>query len=208
MQEIKDTNSYRQLLREKIMETAMSEFTKQGIRAVKMDDLSRQLGISKRTLYEIYNDKEELLFQCVSHYDMQKQASLRQYSDTHNVIETIIKAYHLKVKESKMVCPAFFEDILKYPKVRQYIHDERERGQRSFRLFMERGVTEGLFRQELDYELISHLFDAIGNHIMNNRLMQQFSIEKLFVNLFLVSLRGMCTPLGIKNIDEAIVRIQ
>ena len=57
MQEIKDLNAYRTSLKDKILEAAMDAFTKNGIRAVKMDDIAMSLSISKRTLYEIYGGK-------------------------------------------------------------------------------------------------------------------------------------------------------
>lgn len=62
MQEIKNISTYRQSLKDKILETSMKMFQEKGIRAVKMDDIANRLSISKRTLYEIYDDKERLLF--------------------------------------------------------------------------------------------------------------------------------------------------
>lgn len=63
--------NYRQQLREKILQTSMAEFMSKGIRAVKMDDIAASLGISKRTLYEIYSNKEELLLEGVKFQEEQ-----------------------------------------------------------------------------------------------------------------------------------------
>ena len=52
---------YRQELKGKILQTAMEEFTQKGVRAVKMDDIATRLSISKRTLYEIYSNKEDFV---------------------------------------------------------------------------------------------------------------------------------------------------
>ena len=68
MQEIKELSSYRTTLKEKIQQMSMQLFTSRGIKAVKMDDIAAALGISKRTLYEIYDDKESLLRAGVSKY--------------------------------------------------------------------------------------------------------------------------------------------
>lgn len=64
---MKELNSYRQELRPRILETAMTLFRKHGIRQVKMDDIAATLGISKRTLYELYANKEKLLLEGVIH---------------------------------------------------------------------------------------------------------------------------------------------
>ena len=65
MNVIRYNTSYRRSLKQKILTTAASLFAKHGIKAVKMDDISNELSISKRTLYEIYDNKELLLFECV-----------------------------------------------------------------------------------------------------------------------------------------------
>ena len=62
MQETKAITAYKQGLRVKILTTAMADFRQRGIRGVTMDDVATELGISKRTLYEIFDKKEDLLF--------------------------------------------------------------------------------------------------------------------------------------------------
>lgn len=48
--------------KERIIEQAMQMFVTQGIKSVRMDDIAQQLGVSKRTLYELFGDKEGLLY--------------------------------------------------------------------------------------------------------------------------------------------------
>lgn len=54
--------------KERIVEQAMRMFATQGIKAVRMDDIARQLGVSKRTLYELFGDKEGLLYLALNCY--------------------------------------------------------------------------------------------------------------------------------------------
>ena len=56
-----EINEYRKELKSRIIDYAMGEFYKRGVRAVKMDEISQGLHVSKRTVYEIFGDKEELL---------------------------------------------------------------------------------------------------------------------------------------------------
>jgi AcrR family transcriptional regulator len=207
MQEKEETTPYRRTLKNKVLDVAIKLFIVHGVRAVKMDDIAQELGISKRTLYEIYTDKEELLYQSVCRYDRQKQEHLSQYARQHHVVDIIMEAYQLKTKELKRINPVFFTDVLRYPKVEAYIKTERERTRVAFRQFMSRGVEEGLFQQQINYDIITQLFDAIGNHIMCNKLLQTFSIEQLFVNMFLVPLRGLCTAKGQTLMDVEIAKI-
>lgn len=63
----KDPSS-RAELRERIVETAMNAFTSHGIKSITMDDIAASLGISKRTLYEVFSDKESLLKEGILRY--------------------------------------------------------------------------------------------------------------------------------------------
>ncbi len=58
-------NSQRVELKDRIIETASEAFTAHGIKSITMDDIAASLGISKRTLYEVFRDKESLLTQCI-----------------------------------------------------------------------------------------------------------------------------------------------
>ena len=79
-------------IRQTIVEEAAVMFRTYGIRAVTMDMLAGQLGISKRTIYEVFRDKDELL-QGVLKWMKEKQAETMKkiFSESENVIEAIFK---------------------------------------------------------------------------------------------------------------------
>ena len=90
MQETKDISPYKQGLRDKIITSAMMAFAKKGIRQVKMDDVASELGISKRTLYEIFDKKEGLLYEGVKYYLGERRSQMQQKAqDCNNVMEII-----------------------------------------------------------------------------------------------------------------------
>ena len=205
MQDLKEATSYRIALKDRIMEAAMMLFRERGIKAVKMDDIAQHLGISKRTLYEIYEDKEKLLYYCIVTYDRRRQAYMENYvNEGHNVIDVIVEACRMRLKETRTVCPVFYEYIMKYPQVEQYLKDEHERMRDGFVRFMQRGVEEGFLRSEINYQLVPHLLDATGQYVMNNQMLKKYPADELFDNLFLVSLRGLCTMKGYQVLEEAI----
>ena len=85
------TNDYRRELKSKIIEYAMNEFRQRGIKAVKMDEISRGLHVSKRTVYEIFGDKEELLLAGIRAQNEELRRMLDQFAseNNHNVIDII-----------------------------------------------------------------------------------------------------------------------
>lgn len=107
MQDLKEATSYRIALKDRIMEAAMMLFRERGIKAVKMDDIAQQrLGISKRTLYEICEDKEKLLYYCIVTYDRRRQEHMENYvNEGHNVIDVIVEAYRMRLKETRTRLP-------------------------------------------------------------------------------------------------------
>ena len=205
MQVLKETTAYRASLRERIIEKAMQEFSMHGIRAVKMDDLAADLGISKRTLYEIFKDKETLLLEGIKEYYNRKREYLFDYAEeNHDVMEIVLEAYRMKVEEVRSVNPAFYQDLIKYPKVTRFMKESQEASRTAFLDFMNRGVEDGYFRKDVNYQLVPHIFDALGQHVLNNSLLQQYSVEELYSNFFLIALRGFCTDKGQHAIDKLI----
>ena len=203
MQETKAITAYKQGLRVKILATAMADFRQRGIRAVKMDDVATELGISKRTLYEIFDKKEDLLFEAMKHYYGERTERIRlKVLHCANVMEIILTVYRIKVEEFQQTNPNFFVDLVKYPQVLLFLNQENQSNRTKFQQFIERGIHEDFFRSDVNYELMTHLFDALGNYVIQNQLYRQFTIEEIFKNLIFVTLRGMCTARGATTLDE------
>lgn len=203
MQEIKNISTYRQSLKDKILETSMRLFSERGIRAVKMDDIAMHLSISKRTLYEIYEDKEALLFEGIKKFHHQRREHMRQVAhDSDSVIDVILHAYKVQVEQFRQTNPLFYSDMERYPKILKYFEEENKYTRGQFLDFLRRGIEEGYFRSDINYELIAHMFEALGKYIMSNQLYRRYTIEEIFMNLLFVSLRGFCTESGVRLLDR------
>ena len=202
MQEKKNISAYKKGLREVILNTAMKAFQEKGIRAVKMDDIAESLTISKRTMYELYATKEELLYEGVKAYRERQKAKIVELSKGKDLMEILMKYYRIKVEEGHVTSQAFYNDLIKYPRVFRYLNREKMHTRENLLKFFERGVYEGYFRDDINYELAARLFDAIGRYVMEQRLYSQFTIEELFTSLSFVSLRGLCTEKGIKKLER------
>ena len=68
--------------------------------------------------------------------------------------------------------------------------------------FLHRGVSEGYFRNDINYDLIAYMFEALGKYIMSHQLYHKYTMKDVFDNLIFVSLRGLCTPKGIAILDR------
>ena len=204
MQEIKETTAYKKALKGRILGAAMKAFAEQGVKAVRMDDVAQMLTISKRTLYELYKDKEELLYQGVVQFDQEsKQAMSAFIEQAESVMDIILEAYQRRVVRTGTVNPQFYEDIQKYPRVVEYLNKERERSYAYFVELLRRGVSEGYFRNDIDYELVAQMFNAINTFVMTQHLLSRYTIQEVFANMLLVPLRGFCTEKGLQVIENS-----
>ena len=203
MQEIKDISDYKLNLKARIPDVAMQLFTERGISAVRMDDVAQAMSISKRTIYELYDKKEDLLFEVVvKHFRLRQDRMEQAVSHCTNVMEILLEVYHMKVSDFKETNPLFFTEMVKYPQVKRFLDEQNDVMRENSMLFIQRGVDEGYFRADLNYQMAVLQFDAMGEYIMQKELYRQYSIEDIFRNLVFVSLRGLCTDKGIKAIDE------
>lgn len=202
MQEIKALSPYRQSLHNRILDAAMQLFLERGIRAVKMDDVAHALTISKRTLYEIYDNKEQLLSEGVRKYRRKRSDELKRVvNHSPNVMDIILYIYREKVREFQTINPLFYSELARYPMILEKFQEGREQQHQQFMEFMERGVSEGYFRKDLNYELVGRSLEALSRYTMEYELYRKYTIEELFRNMIFVSLRGFCTKKGVDKLD-------
>lgn len=203
MQELKSLSAYRQGLKGKILDTAMTLFAKNGIKAVKMDDIARTLNISKRTIYELYENKEVILFEGIKRHNQRREEEMSQFvKGNTNVMDIILNVYKVKVEEFRFTTPLFYDDIEKYPDVMAYLEKSREENRKELIAFLNKGVKEGYFREDINNDLVTILFDSIGQLFLQKRLYARFSIECVLNNIMFISLRGICTIKGIEVLDN------
>jgi len=203
MEETRHISAYRQSLRQRILDTAMQAFVAQGIKAVRMDDIAQKLGISKRTLYEIYENKEVLLFEGLKKaYAIDERKLMRVAAESKNVMDIIFYAFRRKIEALRSINPAFYSDLERYPQLLAFLDEERRRNQRQILGFFSRGVAEGIFRSDIDYELGIKMFESIPEYIMSNQIYRQYSIEQLFRNFTFIMLRGICTKRGAEMLEQ------
>lgn len=201
-----EINEYRKELKSRIIDYAMGEFYKRGVRAVKMDEISQGLHVSKRTVYEIFGDKEELLLAGLKIKSLEMREKLETYSCNmaHNVVDIIGYFYKLQMEVNSMVGVAFYEEIHRMPRVIEFFNQEHEREFADRVKFLKAGVEEGLFRQDIDYSLTMELLSASMSEIMRNQIYKKYSMQQIFDNFFLVIIRGFCTERGAALLNKVI----
>ena len=195
--------TYRQELKERILIAAINLFHKNGIRCVKMDDIANELKISKRTLYEIYSNKEELLFEVVRHDKQRERRRMDEIAKTGlNVINIVIEICRFRIEEFSRINPLFFEEIHRYPELLTYVRNLHEERECDVHSFIQRGIDEGLFFSNVNYDIVRTLTVALQHSIMNQYLYKKYDVKELAHVGILFFIRAYCTLKGVKLLDE------
>jgi TetR/AcrR family transcriptional regulator, cholesterol catabolism regulator len=198
--------------RSRIIEGAAELFRVYGIKAVTMDSLASHLGISKRTIYENFADKDELLIGVLKWMaGKQKELIIKVLSESENAIEAIFKLIEINRDHFQSMSPAFLADIKKFHHeilMRSAEKCEMPDGRNNLQV-IERGIKEKLFRKDLNPDLVNRCLDYMGRSVMNNDLFpfDIFSRRDVIRNVMIAYLRGISTAEGIAVISKLEERI-
>lgn len=191
--------------KDRILAYAIENFSRNGIRNVKMDDIASDLGISKRTLYQLFKDKENLLVEC---FKYSEKRSAKLYSEliksTDNILELYSKWLKMRIDEIRSVNPQFFSDLNKYSRVQKYFRDVSALKSKEGLKFINMGIAQGLFRNDINYNVLLRISDIVTESIMRNELYLEYSYDDLFGSTSIMSVRGICTKKGYDLLDKYI----
>ena len=192
-------------VRQHIIEVAIKAFYAKGVKNVTMDEIAHELTMSKRTLYQVFSDKESLLMACI---DMQKSQHLemmkQRMEQTDNVLDLLMYDFGLRLNFIKGISPQFFQDIARFPKVVEAMQNDRIKHKEKAVEFLQHGVKQGLFREDVNFEII---YTLLMNHVdsaSSTGCYQQFAPVEVFKHLVFFSLRGCTTRKGMEMMDDYI----
>lgn len=187
---------------DKVVEYASKIFFKQGIKSVTMDDIAHRLAMSKRTLYQLFADKEELLLACLKHNDSKQRERILRFSEqSHNVLEILLKDFEHKLKRIGTTSIQFVGDLTKYPRAMAYLQEQRELRHHEAISFLQQGVEQGVFRPDVNFEIV-YKIASLQADIIHNNMVGHFTPKEIFLNFFFVYIRGCTTEKGTAMMDE------
>jgi len=194
-------------LQERIILEAGSLFARYGIRSITMDALAEDMGISKRTIYENFKDKDELLFEVIKYY---KQRQMKEVSDiitnSDNIITAMFKLLNNMVNNMKQLNPLFFQDIKKYHShLFMKIQEKGDIRDHSItKNIFEIGKEQGIIRPELNIEIINITIHEMFNMFTPDSKLttEGYHRGELFNNIIIPYLVGICTDKGRELIAE------
>lgn len=171
-----------------------------------MDDIARDTSISKRTLYESFEDKEDLLVEGMRYTSRKLIAYLDEIErGEYTALDIITLFYGELMKRPRWYSLKFYEDLKKFPKALEEKETEKDLfTARCIRLF-NRGIKEGVFQKEVNIEIVSLLAKEQLKMLQPSKAFCQHSNKEVYDTVLVAFLRGICTEKGRQILDRWII---
>lgn len=192
--------------KERILETSEELFFRFGIRSVTMDDIAKALGISKKTIYIHFKDKDEIV-EGVAEQALQRDKceSEKIHDRAKDPIDEIIQSTQLMRDMVANIHPALLFDLQKYhPKAWKRYTGHKE----GFVKIVLRNITEGqqqgLYREDINPDILARFRVESIDSAFNTDIFptKQFSLVDVQIQLIDHFLRGILTATGLKLYEK------
>ncbi len=189
-------------------------FLKYGIKSVTMDDIAQEAGMSKKTLYQLFSDKKNLVESFVNDYFYCNPAFQILNGGGINAIDKVLRIREEMVKFNKLMQVNIAHDLKRsYPKIYAKLEDfKRTRLYEDDRKLMLQGISEGLFRPEIDVHFLARM--TVGRFLLlfnpdNGLFTEEETLNiELFDNLLDYHFHGICTEQGLSYFKQQLNKIQ
>jgi len=190
---------------ENLLKKVNDLYTRYGIRSVTMDDVSRELGISKKTLYQHVKDKEDLVDK-VMMYEFSGKRSFVKEPGSRNAIEDLFSLNSMINKIIKETNPSKMYDLKKYhPAVFEKIAKlKRERTMGMMIQNFRKGKSEGLYRKDMDDEILAKMYVLRMDRVSHDDVVSisEFTSSKFIYEIFIYHIRGIASRAGIEFLEN------
>lgn len=190
-----------------IVEKSAQVFLKFGIRAVTMDFLSRELGMSKKTIYKYFSDKDELIKTIIA-FKTQSDREICAIA-THqadNAIDEMIRISEFVSEMLQDVHSSVFFDLQKYHRdAWQLMEDHKNTFVRSqIKGNIERGINEGIYRANADSDILSKVYVATMSALFDGHTFppNEYKFNRVFNQIIRFQIRGLASSEGLEYLKN------
>ena len=199
-------------LKDRIIQEAASLFFRNGVKSMTMSDIANQMGISKRTLYEVFQDKEELLEECINVHIKKIDHEMENLTNNaEDVIDALMRMYAKQLSNAQGINKSVLHDLKKYylPIYRR-IESQQQNGYYIFVPLLEKGIQQGLIRKDINFEVVMWLVRAQFKALIDDDYIptDKYSVNEFIGAIILNVIRGIATMDGMIEIDRRIEKMK
>ncbi len=184
-----------------IIERSSLIYLKYGIKSVTMDDLANHLGVSKKTIYKYFEDKNDLIVTMIKRtLEFEEKMCQKIQSHTENALEALIQISRMVVERVNNVNPAIFYDLKKHHNEAWQILEDHKWNfvLTAISRNINRGIEEKYYRDDLNVEVIARLYVSTFDTIMNTDVYKwpDFQFQDLFKEIMRFQFHGLVNENG------------
>jgi TetR/AcrR family transcriptional regulator, cholesterol catabolism regulator len=182
-------------------------FLRYGIKSVTMDDISRQLGMSKKTLYQFVDNKADLIKKVMQqHIDTEQEAMNQVRQQSNDAIDEMLGMGRYVTQMLREMSPSTVYDLHKhYRDTWEMVESfHQEHIYKCIKTNLENGVKEGLYRSDFDADIIAKLYVTKAMLLVNEDVfpLKNYNKEKLFKTLLVYHIHGVASAKGLKKLER------
>ncbi len=193
--------------KDKIVNKAEALFMRFGLKSVSMDDIAREIGISKKTLYQSVDNKEDLIKEIVvKRIETEIEIVDSVNEKAQNAMEEILGFSRQITKELRGISPGVIYELQKYYheifKIIESFHNEFI--YKTILDNLQRGIEEGIYRKNIKAEIVAKLYVANNILIVDEGAfsLREYHPDELFQEHIRYHIYGVASPKGIKLLDK------
>ena len=193
--------------KEIIVREAAKMFIAEGVKSVRMDDIARELSVSKRTLYELFGDKEQLIYEAICHFV--EEAHTRRTTilkDVDNELEAMLVSLRDMIVRAPEVARVRRNLERFYPKVNMRLEENgMMRSKSELREWLAASIERGYLTPTANSDLV---VDVLHNCVQGMLVVEYSDVvrsENVVSRVacsVIIFIRGLCTPAGLEVVDR------
>ncbi len=198
-------------MKNEILQTALEQFLKFGIRKMSIKKLIEPLGISTKTVYKYFKNKEELLEEVLHLQYNQQYLLLEDLSTDQNIVSLFFDVWYLAINRAYDINDLFYKDLhYYYPELETKTEKAiAEKFANKFLQIIQNGKNEGFFDKNIIPHVAMESIYVLYSSITETELFKRFNEtpHNIMLNTISVFIRGLCTEKGIQELEAHIATI-
>lgn len=180
-----------------IIEKALDHFLKKGSKIITMDDIANEFGLSKKTLYSMFENKEALLNEAVDllwNNFLNEVETVRNSNE--NPLKKIILIYTIGIQKISNINPIFLASLKKYHHevMCEYDRHKSIMYEKIVKPLLEEAKSQKLIQEDVNIELFHYInFDDIDEKLWKYKIFEKYTVEEALDYFIILKLRGIVT---------------
>jgi AcrR family transcriptional regulator len=194
-------------VKDRIIAQSMMLFLRYGIKSITMDDIARELGMSKKTLYQYVDNKADLIENIIrQHIDNEKMAITAIRKFTKDAIEEMLMIAKHVIQLLRETPPSMAYDLQKHYRPCWDLM-EKFNQKHIYNIIKENidnGIKQGIYRADINSDIVAKLYVAKSSFVVDEELfpLSEYNKETLFKEYIDYHIHGIASPKGLKLLEK------